>query len=73
MGITNVLSLVASENAVTLRPAYFQEFKHPGIVLVPVPDPRATLDFTVLRQRGKVPARTHAPVHEIKPSAARFA
>lgn len=73
MGITNVLSLVASENAVTLLPAYFQEFKHPGMVLVPIPDPRAKCDFIVLRQPGKVPASTHALVHEIKPSAARFA
>lgn len=72
-GITNVLSLVASENAVTLLPAYFEEFKHPGVMFVPVPDPRATWDFTVLWQRGKVPASTRALVHELKESAARFA
>ena len=72
-GITNVLSLVASENAVTLLPAYFQEFKHPGVSFVPVSDPRAKWDFIVLWQRGKVPASTHALVHELKESAARFA
>ncbi len=72
-GITNVLSLVASENAVTLLPAYFQEFKHPGVLFVPIPDRRATWDFIVLWQRGKVPATTHALVHELKESAARFA
>ncbi|MEN9636274.1 MAG: hypothetical protein RL077_4678 [Verrucomicrobiota bacterium] len=72
-GITNVLSLVASENAVTLLPAYFQEFKHPGIVFVPVSDPCAKWDFIALWQRGKVPASTHALVQEIKESAARFA
>ena len=38
-GITNVLSLVASENAVTLLPAYFQEVKHPGVIVVPASDP----------------------------------
>lgn len=72
-GITNVLSLVASENAVTLLPAYFQEFKHPGVLFVPISDPRAKWDFTVLWQRGKVPASTRALVHELKESAARFA
>ncbi len=72
-GITNVLSLVASENAVTLLPAYFQEFKHPGVTFVPVPDARAKWDFTVLWQRGKVPASTRALVQELKEAAARFA
>jgi DNA-binding transcriptional LysR family regulator len=71
-GITNVLSLVASENAVTLLPAYFQEFKHPGVIFVPTSDPRAKWDFIVLWQRGKVPASTHALVHGLKESAARF-
>jgi DNA-binding transcriptional LysR family regulator len=72
-GITNVLSLVASENAVTLLPAYFQEFNHPGVTFVPVSDAGAKWDFIVLWQRGKVPASTRALVHELKESAARFA
>ncbi len=44
-GITNVLSLVASENAVTLLPAYFQEFKHPGVIFVPVSDAAREVGF----------------------------
>ena len=72
-GITNVLSLVASEDAVTLLPAYFQEFKHPGVVFLPISDARAKWDFIVLWQRGKVPASTRALVEELKESAARFA
>ncbi|MFN0128102.1 MAG: LysR family transcriptional regulator [Verrucomicrobiales bacterium] len=72
-GITNVLSLVASENAVTLLPAYFQEFEHPGVMFVPISDPRAKWDFIVLWQRGRVPASTRALVHELKESAVRFA
>ena len=72
-GITNVLSLVASENAVTLLPAYFQEFNHPGVVFVPISDACAKWDFIVLWQRGKVPASTRALVDELKESAARFA
>ena len=72
-GITNVLSLVASENAVTLLPAYFQEFNHPGVVFVPISDAGAKWDFIVLWQRGKVPASTRALVQALKESAARFA
>ena len=72
-GITNVLSLVASENTVTLLPSYFQEFKHPGVAFVPISDGNAKWDFIVLWQRGKVPASTRALVHELKESAARFA
>jgi DNA-binding transcriptional LysR family regulator len=72
-GITNVLSLVASENAVTLLPAYFQEFKHPGVMFVPISDPRAKWEFIVLWQRGKVPGSTRALVQALKESAARFA
>lgn len=72
-GITNVLSLVASENAVTLLPAYFQEFKHPGVAFVPVSDAGAKWDFIVLWQCGKVPASTRALVQELKEAAARFA
>ncbi len=65
-GVTNVLSLVASENAVTLLPAFFREFKHPGVVFVPVPDTRAKWDFIVLWQRGKVPASTRALVNALR-------
>lgn len=59
-GITHVLSLVASESAVTLLPDYFLGFTHPGVVFVPVSDANATWDFTVLWQRGNVPASTKA-------------
>lgn len=61
-GITNVLSLVASESAVTLLPGYFRTFSHPGVVFVPVSDATARWDFIVLWQRGTVPAATRALV-----------
>ncbi len=67
-GITNVLSLVASESAVTLLPEYFIGFKHPGIVFVPVSDEKAKWDFIVLWQRGKVPASTVALVEALSES-----
>ena len=71
-GITNVLSLVASESAVTLLPYYFLEFKHPGVAFVPVADAGATWDLVVLWQRGRVPASVRALVHELERAAERF-
>jgi DNA-binding transcriptional LysR family regulator len=55
-GITNVLSLIAAEEAVTLVPATFRGFHHPGITLVPVSDRTARWELLVLWQRGKAPA-----------------
>jgi hypothetical protein len=65
-GITHVLSQVVSESAVTLLPAYFRDFKHPGIVFVPVSDTNARWDFIVLCQRGKMPATTRALVEALE-------
>lgn len=64
-GITHVLSEVVSEFAVTLLPEYFRDFKHPGVVFVPVSDAKARWDFIVLWQRGKVPATTRALVEAL--------
>lgn len=64
-GITHVLSQIVSESAVTLLPDYFLDFKHPGVVFVPVSDAKARWDFIVLWQRGKVPATTRALVEAL--------
>lgn len=64
-GITHVLSQIVSESAVTLLPEYFIDFKHPGVVFVPVSDAKARWDFIVLWQRGKVPAATRALVEAL--------
>jgi DNA-binding transcriptional LysR family regulator len=61
-GITHVLSLVASESAVTLVPDYFRTASHPGVVFVPLADETARWDFIVLWQSGKIPAPTRALV-----------
>lgn len=71
-GITHVLSMVASESAVTLLPGYFKANTHPGIVFVPVSDPKARWDFIVLWQRGKTPAITTALVDALKDTAHPF-
>lgn len=70
-GISHVLSMVASESAVTLLPDYFLKEKHPGIAFVPVADPKARWDFIVLWQRGKVPASTRALVEVLKETSSR--
>lgn len=65
-GISHVLSMVASENAVTLLPDYFLAEKHPGVTFLPVSDPKARWDFMVLWQRGRVPAFTRALVEALR-------
>lgn len=72
-GITNVLSLVTSESAVTLLPDYFNGVKHPGVAFVPVSDEKARWDFMVLWQRGKVPQSTVALVEALSDSITDFA
>lgn len=57
-GITRVLSQIVSESAVSLMPAYFIDFNHPGVEFVRVSDAKARWDFIILWQRGKTPAST---------------
>lgn len=59
-GITQVLSQVASESAVTLLPAYLSAYTHPDIVFVPVADTQAKWDCIVLTQRGRTPPAARA-------------
>jgi len=72
-GITHVLSMVASESAVTLLPDYFRTTSHPGITFVPVSDAKARWDFIVLWQRGKTTAATMALVEVLKEAALKIA
>ncbi|HSI64731.1 MAG TPA: LysR family transcriptional regulator [Candidatus Saccharimonadia bacterium] len=65
-GITNVLSQVVSESAVTLLPGYFVKFQHPGVTFVPISDERARWDFIVLWQRGRASTSTRALVDALK-------
>lgn len=69
-GITNVLSQVVSESAVTLLPAYFEKLQHPGVTFVPVSDENARWDCMVLWQKGRAPAATLALVDALKQVAA---
>ncbi|MES2597662.1 MAG: LysR family transcriptional regulator [Verrucomicrobiota bacterium] len=71
-GLTNVLSHVVSESAVTLLPAYFAKSSHPGITFVPVSDPKARWDFIVLWQRGHASLLTRELVNALKNVAAEL-
>ncbi|MEY4482950.1 MAG: hypothetical protein RL693_402 [Verrucomicrobiota bacterium] len=65
-GITNVLSEVVSESAVTLLPDYFLKSSHPGVTFVRVSDEAARWDFIVLWQKGRASASTRALVAALK-------
>lgn len=69
-GISNVLSQVVSESAVTLLPGYFSKLQHPGVTFVPVTDEKARWDFFVLWQKGRASAATRALVDALKQAAA---
>ena len=69
-GISNVLSQVVSESAVTLLPGYFEKLQHPGITFVPVSDDSARWDCIVLWQKGRASAATRALVAALKEVAA---
>ena len=65
-GITNVLSQVVSESAVTLLPGYFEKLHHPGVTFVPLGDEKARWDFIVLWQKGRASAATRTLVAALK-------
>ena len=65
-GITNVLSLVVSESAVTLLPDYFLRSSHPGITFVPIRDDKARWEFIVLWQKGRTSPPTRALLEALK-------
>lgn len=71
-GITNVLSEVVSESAVTMLPEYFLKSSHPGVTFVPVNDAKATWDLIVLWQKGRASTSTRALVEALQQVAAEM-
>jgi DNA-binding transcriptional LysR family regulator len=71
-GLTQVLSQVVSESAVTLVPAYFAKVSHPGVAFVPISDPKARWDFIVLWQKGSASAAARSLVGALKQVAAEL-
>ncbi len=68
-GVHNVLSLVVSESATTLLPAYMRGFLHPGAVFVPIADAKEGWDFIVLWQRGRASKETRAFIEALAVTA----
>lgn len=58
--ISELFSLISSEGAVALVPAYLADHRAAGAVLVPIADPHATWDFLIVWQRGKTAATVRA-------------
>lgn len=54
--ITHMLSLVATEGAVTLVPSYMRDLPSAGVRMIPVADEEARWDFLVVWQRGRTAA-----------------
>lgn len=50
--LSGKLSLIASEGAAALEPAYMRGLSAAGVAMIPVADPGATWDFLVVWQRG---------------------
>jgi DNA-binding transcriptional LysR family regulator len=70
-GLSNVLSHVVSESAVTFVPAYFAKSSYPGVAFVPISDAKARWDFIVLWQKGSASAAARALVTALKQVAAQ--
>ena len=56
--LSQKLSLITSEGAVALDPAYLRDLPAAGVSMVPIADPQATWDFLVVWQRGRTAAPT---------------
>ena len=53
-GLTQTLSLLVAENAVTLLPGLVSKFKVPGVTFRPLSSPAVKWDLQVAWQRGKI-------------------
>jgi DNA-binding transcriptional LysR family regulator len=51
--VTHMLSLIATEGAVTLVPSYIQDLPAAGVKMIPVADAEARWDFLLIWQRGR--------------------
>jgi DNA-binding transcriptional LysR family regulator len=52
--VSNMFTLIGSEGAVTLVPAYLKSFPVAGVAMVQLSDTKATWDFLVVWQRGRI-------------------
>src|SRR5262249_12962483 len=70
--VSNMFTLIGSEGAVTLVPAYLKSFPVAGVAMVPLSDTKATWDFLVVWQRGRTPKSLCALLDALAVSANSF-
>src|SRR5262249_27203912 len=70
--VSNMFTLIGSENAVTLVPAYLKSFPVAGVAMVPLSDTKATWDFLVVWQRGRTAKSVRALLDALAVSANSF-
>lgn len=68
--VSEMISLIASEGAVTLAPAYMKDFPAAGVAMVPITDAQAKWDFLVVWQRGRTASPALALIDALSKSAA---
>jgi DNA-binding transcriptional LysR family regulator len=67
--LSNMFTLIGSEGAVTLVPAYLKSFPVAGVAMVPLSDSKATWDFLVVWQRGRTAKSVRALLDALAVSA----
>jgi DNA-binding transcriptional LysR family regulator len=67
--ISNMFTLIGSEGAVTLVPAYLKRFPVASVAMVPLSDTKATWDFLVVWQRGRTGKSLHSLLDALAASA----
>ena len=70
--VSNMFTLIGSEGAVTLVPAYLKGFPVASVAMVPLSDTKATWDFLVVWQRGRTGKSLHALLDALAASANAF-
>jgi DNA-binding transcriptional LysR family regulator len=67
--LSNMFTLIGSEGAVTLVPAYLKSFPVAGVAMVQLSDTKATWDFLVVWQRGRTANSLRALLDALAASA----
>jgi len=67
--LSNMFTLIGSEGAVTLVPAYLKSFPVAGVAMVPLSETKASWDFLVVWQRGRTAKSLRALLDALAVSA----
>jgi DNA-binding transcriptional LysR family regulator len=70
--VSNMFTLIGSEGAVTLVPAYLRNFPVAGVAMVPLSDTKAIWDLLVVWQRGRTGKSLQALLDALAASAQAF-